>query len=59
MKKVIEIDKRKIGENNPVYIVAEMSANHNGDYNRAVEIPGITIVRSRSFMRQKKQEQMR
>ncbi|MCR5847799.1 MAG: pseudaminic acid synthase [Lachnospiraceae bacterium] len=38
MKKVIEIDGRKIGENNPVYIVAEMSANHNGDYDRAVEI---------------------
>ena len=38
MEKVIEIDGKKIGGNNPVFIVAEMSANHNGDYNRAVEI---------------------
>ncbi len=38
MNKEIIIDNRKIGEGNPVYIVAEMSANHNGDYQRAVEI---------------------
>ena len=38
MKKVIEIDGKKIGAGNPTFIVAEMSANHNQDYNRAVEI---------------------
>ena len=34
----IEIDGRKIGPNNPPYIIAELSANHNGDINRAFEI---------------------
>ena len=38
MKKVIEIDGKKIGAGNTTFIVAEMSANHNQDYNRAVEI---------------------
>ena len=38
MEKIIEIDGKKIGEGYPTYIVAEMSANHNMDYNRAVEI---------------------
>ena len=38
MEKEIIIDGKKIGGDNPVFIVAEMSANHNGDYNRAVEI---------------------
>ena len=38
MQKEVIIDNRKIGGDNPVYIVAEMSANHNGDYNRAVEL---------------------
>lgn len=38
MKKEITIGKKKIGIGHPVYIVAEMSANHLQDYNRAVEI---------------------
>ena len=32
-----KIDKRKIGENNPVFIIAELSANHLGDFNLAAE----------------------
>ncbi len=38
MKKEIEIAGRKIGEGHPVFIIAEMSANHNMEYERAVEI---------------------
>lgn len=34
----ISIQGRKIGEGYPIYIVAEMSANHNQDFNRAVKI---------------------
>lgn len=36
--KFVEIDNRKIGPNFPPYIIAELSANHNGDINRAFEI---------------------
>ena len=36
--KPIKIDEREIGSGHPVYIVAEMSGNHNQDYDRAVEI---------------------
>lgn len=38
MRKEIEIAGRKIGEGHPALLVAEMSANHNMDYGRAVEI---------------------
>jgi N-acetylneuraminate synthase len=38
MKKEILIDCRKIGPNHPPYIIAELSANHNGDINRAFQI---------------------
>ncbi len=38
MKDHIEISGRKIGPGFPVYIVAEMSANHNQDFDRAVEL---------------------
>lgn len=38
MNKIITIDGKTIGGDSSTYIVAEMSANHNGDYNRAVEI---------------------
>ena len=38
MRKEIEIAGRKIGEGHPAFIIAEMSANHNMDYGRAVEI---------------------
>ena len=34
----IEIDNTKIGEKYPPYIVAEMSANHNGDIKNALNI---------------------
>ena len=35
----IQIGKRRIGPGYPVYIVAEMSANHNQDFEQAVRIP--------------------
>lgn len=35
--KLIEIDGRKIGYQQPPYIVAEMSANHNGQLERALK----------------------
>ena len=38
MNKQITIGSRRVGENCPVFIVAEMSANHLQDYNRAIEI---------------------
>jgi len=38
MKKYITIDGRKIGSDFPPYIIAELSANHNGDINRAFKI---------------------
>lgn len=38
MKNYIEIDGRKIGPDFPPYIIAELSANHNGDINRAFQI---------------------
>ena len=38
MKKEFRIGKRVIGENSPVFCVAEMSGNHLQDYGRAVEI---------------------
>lgn len=34
----IEINGRKIGPGHPTYIIAEMSANHNQDFNRAIDI---------------------
>lgn len=37
MKSEIEINGRNIGPGHPVYIVAELSANHGQDLNRAVE----------------------
>ncbi|TWX54032.1 pseudaminic acid synthase [Colwellia hornerae] len=36
--KFVEIDNRKIGPDFPPYIIAELSANHNGDINRAFKI---------------------
>ena len=38
MNKEIRIGKRIISESSPAFIVAELSANHNQDYHRAVEI---------------------
>ena len=38
MAKEIEIDGRRIGSEHPPYIIAELSANHNGDINRAFQI---------------------
>jgi len=38
MKRSFEIGNRRVGPGNPAYIVAEMSANHNGDFEQAVQI---------------------
>jgi N-acetylneuraminate synthase len=38
MNRFIEINGRRIGAGMPTYIVAEMSANHNQDYEQAVRI---------------------
>ena len=38
MKQYITIDGRKIGPAYPPYIIAELSANHNGDIKRAFQI---------------------
>lgn len=38
MKNDIKIGNKVIGENNPVFIIAEMSANHLQDFDKAVEI---------------------
>ncbi len=34
----IKIDGHRIGRGAPVYIIAEMSANHNQDFDQAVKI---------------------
>jgi len=38
LNKIIEIDGQKIGLDHPPYIIAELSANHNGDIQRAYKI---------------------
>ena len=38
MKKEIQIGKRTIAEDEPVYFIAEMSGNHNMDFDRAIKI---------------------
>lgn len=38
MEKSINIGKKVIDENNPVFIVAELSANHNGNFDNAVKL---------------------
>jgi len=38
MNRYIEISGRRVGDNLPVYVVAEMSANHNQDFEQAVKI---------------------
>jgi sialic acid synthase SpsE len=38
MNPLFEINDRRIGPQEPVYIVAEMSANHNQDFEQAVRI---------------------
>lgn len=38
MNKEIKIGTRTISETSPVYVVAEMSGNHNQDYGRAIEL---------------------
>lgn len=35
---MIQIDERRVGVGFPSYVVAEMSANHNQDFDRAVQI---------------------
>ena len=36
--KPIQIGKRLVGPSEPVYLVAEMSANHNRKFDRAIEL---------------------
>lgn len=38
MHPTIEINKRIIGKNHPTYIIAELSANHNQDFDQAVKL---------------------
>lgn len=38
MNSIIKVNDKHIGDNQPCYIIAEMSANHAGSYERAVEI---------------------
>lgn len=38
MNKSININKKTIGNDSPTYVIAEMSGNHNMDFNRAVKI---------------------
>ncbi|MFK7767060.1 MAG: pseudaminic acid synthase [Mariniblastus sp.] len=38
LKKQIQINNRMIGAGHPTYIIAELSANHHQDFDRAVEI---------------------
>ena len=38
MQRIIEINGRKVGKGHTTYIVAEMSANHNQDFDQAVRI---------------------
>ena len=38
MSNIINLNNRKVGSGHPTYIIAEMSANHGGDLNRAKEI---------------------
>lgn len=38
MRSYIEIDNRHIGLGKPIYIIAEMSANHNQDFNQAAKL---------------------
>jgi pseudaminic acid synthase len=38
MDTMLEIGNRRVGAECPIYVIAEMSANHNQDYDRAIEI---------------------
>lgn len=38
MNKYIQIGDKTIGGDNPIFIIAEMSANHQQDFNKAIEI---------------------
>jgi pseudaminic acid synthase len=38
MSTTVTINGREIGEGKPIYVIAEMSGNHHGDFERSVEI---------------------
>jgi pseudaminic acid synthase len=38
MSRTFQISNRRIGSGCPTYIIAELSGNHNGDYNKAEEL---------------------
>lgn len=44
MSHIIKIGKRKIGDNNPVFIIAEIGINHNGDLNIAKKLIDIASI---------------
>jgi N-acetylneuraminate synthase len=37
-KNSFSIESKKIGEKNPVYFIADLAANHDGDLNRAKDL---------------------
>ena len=37
-KGVFNIEGKNIGENNPVYFIADIAANHDGNINRAKDL---------------------
>ena len=38
IKKVFNIEGKNIGDNNPVYFIADIAANHDGDLNRVKDL---------------------
>ena len=41
----LKIGHKEVGENNPVFIIAELSANHLGNFNLAVKLSGYEGIR--------------
>ena len=56
---MIKIGKKSIGENNSVFIIAELSANHNKDYQiakktiKAAKLAGADAVKFQNFIADK------
>lgn len=52
---VIKIGKHKVGKNHPVYFIADIASNHNGDLNKAKELiyacseSGVNAVKMQNF----------
>lgn len=43
IKKTIQIGNREIGEKKPVFVIAEIGNNHNGNFNKAIELVDLAI----------------